>query len=113
MVDIFYFILMSSLYYFRLRLFWRKTISGNDFTPHRVFGCTWKIEFFGNQFHLTVCFMALTRKLVYIFIFTSKHFRVSNAEREKEEKVANPPKTDRTLAQAPPAKSHPSTSAAI
>ena len=84
MVDIFYFILMSSLYYFRLRLFWRKTISGNDFTPHRVFGCAWKIKFSGKAFHLTVCFMALTRKSFYISIFTSNHFRFLDMQRERE-----------------------------
>ena len=68
----------------RLCLFWRKTISGNDFTPHCVFGCAWKIKFFGKTFPLTVCFMVLTRKLVYIFIFTTNHFRVSDAQRERE-----------------------------
>ena len=56
--------------------------------------------------------MALTHKLVYTFIFTTNHFRVLDAqrEREKEEKVTDPPKTDRTPAPAPPA---PSTGAAI
>ena len=81
-----------------MRLFWRKTISGNDFTPHCVFGCTRKIKFSRKSFHLTVCFMALTRKLVYISIFTSNHFQVSDAqrerEREREERVTDPPKTD-------------------
>ena len=65
-------------------MFWSKTISGNDFTPHRVFGCAWKIKFSGKAFHLTVCFMALTRKLVYISIFSSNHFWVSDAQRERE-----------------------------
>ena len=69
----------------RLHLFWRKTISGNDFTPHRVFGCAWKIEFSGKAFHLTVNIMALTRKLFYISIFTSNHFRTqTRRERERE-----------------------------
>ena len=47
--------------------------------------------------------MALTHKLVYTFIFTTNHFRVLDAqrEREKEERVINPPKTDRTQAPAP------------
>ena len=72
------------IFTFRLCLFWRKTISGNDFTPHCVFGCAWKIKFFGKTFPLTVCFMVLTRKLVYISIFTTNHFRVSDAKREKE-----------------------------
>ena len=68
-----------------LRLFWHKTISGNDFTHHYVFGCAWKIKFFGKAFQLTVCFMALTRKLVYISIFTTNHFLVSDMrERERE-----------------------------
>ena len=39
---------------FRLRLFWLQTISGNHFTPHRIFGCAWKIKFSGKAFHLTV-----------------------------------------------------------
>ena len=68
----------------RLHLFWCKTISGNDFTPHRVFGCAWKIEFFGKQFHLTVNIMPLTRKLVYISIFASNHFRIRRTKRERE-----------------------------
>ena len=52
--------------------------------------------------------MALTRKLVYIFIFTTNHFRVSDAqrEREKEERVTDPPKTDRNLASMPLAPQH-------
>ena len=91
-------------------MFWRKTISGNDFTPHCVFGCTRKIKFSRKSFHLTVCFMALTRKLVYISIFTSNHFWVSDAqrerEREREERITDPPKTDRTPALAPPSRSH-------
>ena len=78
-------------------MFWCKTISGNDFTTHCVFGCAWKIKFSGKAFQLIVCFMALTQKLVYIFIFTSNHFRVSDVhrerEREREERV-----TDRTPA---------------
>ena len=69
----------------KLHLFWRKTISRNDFTPHRVFGCAWKIEFSGKAFHLTVNIMALTRKLFYISIFTSKNFRTqTRKERERE-----------------------------
>ena len=69
----------------RLRLFWRKTISGNDFTPHRVFGCAWKIEFSGKAFHLAVNIMALTLKLFYISIFTSNHFQTQmHRERERE-----------------------------
>ena len=71
----------------RLHLFWRKTISGNDFTPHRVFGCAWKIEFFEKAFHLTVNIMALTWKLFYISIFTSNHFWTQThkeGERERE-----------------------------
>ena len=72
------------IFTFRLCLFLRKTISGNDFTPHCVFGCAWKIKFFGKTFPLTVCFMVLTRKLVYISIFTTNHFRVSDAKRERE-----------------------------
>ena len=67
-----------------MRLFWRKTISGNDFTPHCVFGCAWKIKFSGKAFQLTMCFMALTWKLVYISIFTTNHFRVSDAQTEKK-----------------------------
>ena len=56
--------------------------------------------------------MALTHKLVYTFIFTRNHFRVLDAqrEREKEERVTDPPKTDCTPAPALPA---PSTGAAI
>ena len=92
-------------------MFWCKTISGNDFTPYCVFGCAWKIKFYGKAFPLTVCFMALTWKLVYIFIFTTNHFRVSDAQRERErererERVTDPPKIDRTLAPAPPSRSH-------
>ena len=69
----------------RLHLFWRKSILGNGFPGHRVFGCTWKIKFFGKPFHLTVCFYALTRKLVYSFIFTLNHFRThQSAKRERE-----------------------------
>ena len=67
-----------------MRLFWHKTISGNDFTPYCVFGCAWKIKFSGKAFQLTMCFMALTRKLVYISIFTTNHFRVLDAQRERE-----------------------------
>jgi len=33
------------LQHFKLRLFWCKIISGNDFTPHHVFGCAWKKKF--------------------------------------------------------------------
>ena len=92
-----------------MRLFWCKTISGNDFTPQYMFGCAWKIKFSGITFQLTVCFMALTRKLVYISIFSTNHFRVSDAqrEREREERVTDPPKTDCTPASAPPPRSHP------
>ena len=68
-------------------MFWSKTISGNDFTPHRVFGCAWKIEFSGKAFHLAVNIMALTRKLFYISIFTSNHFRTqTRREREREKR---------------------------
>ena len=71
--------------FFRLCLFWCKTISGNDFTPHHVFGCTWKIEYSGKQFQLTVCFMALTWKIFYISIFTTNDFRTqTHKERERE-----------------------------
>ena len=66
-------------------MFWCKTISGNNFTPHRVFGCTWKIEFSGKAFHLAVNIMALTRKLFYISIFTSNHFW-TQTRRERERK---------------------------
>ena len=64
-------------------MFWCKTISGNGFTPHCVFGCTWKIEFSGKPFQLTVNIMALTWKIFYISIFTSNHFRTSDAQRER------------------------------
>ena len=74
---------------FRLRLFWRKTISGNDFTPHCVFGCTWKIKFSRKAFPLTVCFMALTRKMVHIFIFATKHFRVWRTKRERRDHLTH------------------------
>ena len=58
--------------------------------------------------------MALTRKLVYISIFTTNHFWVSDTqkerererEREKEERVIDPPNTDRTPASVPPSRSH-------
>ena len=75
---------------FRLCLFWRKTISGNDFTPHCVFGCTWKIKFSRKAFPLTVCFMALTQKMVHIFIFATKHFRVWRTKREREREKRSP-----------------------
>ena len=69
----------------RLRLFWRKTILGNGFTAHRVFGCAWKIEFSKKQFHLTMCFMALTQKIFYTSIFPSKDFQTqTRRERERE-----------------------------
>ena len=88
-------------------MFWCKTISGNDFTLHCVFGCAWKIKFSGKTFQLTVCFMALTWKLVYISIFITNHFRVSDTQRERErERVPDPPKTDRTPASAPPSRSN-------
>ena len=67
-----------------LHLFWHKTISGNDFTHHYVFGCAWKIKFFGKTFHLTVCFEALIWKLVYTFIFTSNHFQTHQSRKERE-----------------------------
>jgi len=74
-------------------LIWRKTILGNNFTPHRVFGCAWKIEFSGKQFHLTVNIMPLTRKLVYISIFISNHFRRRiKREREREREIAPHPR---------------------
>ena len=38
----------------RVRLFWFQTISGYHFTPYRVSGCAWKIEFSRKAFHLTV-----------------------------------------------------------
>ena len=49
--------------------------------------------------------MALTHKLVYTFIFTRNHFRVLDAqrEREKKERVTDPPKTNCTPTPAPPA----------
>ena len=80
-------------------MFWRKTISGNDFTPHRVFGYAWKIEFSGKAFHLAVNIMALTRKLFYISIFTSNHFqtqtrREREREREREEIIGTLPHTE-------------------
>ena len=82
------------LLWLRLHLFWHKTILGNDFTPHRVFGCVWKIEFSGNQFHLTVNIMPLTQKMVYISIFTSNHFqRRTNRDRERERKKREYPST--------------------
>ena len=56
-------------------MFWCKTISGNDFTPHRVSGCVWKIEFSKKQFQFTVCFVALTWKIFYTFIFTTNDFQ--------------------------------------
>ena len=68
----------------RLYLFWRKTFSRNDFTHHCVFSCAWKIKFSRKTFPLTMCFMVLTRKLVYISIFTTNHFRVSDTQRERE-----------------------------
>ena len=71
-------------------MFWCKTISGNYFTPHQLFGCAWKIEFSKKAFHLTVCFMAFTWKLVNISIFTSNYFwtqtrKEREREKEKEE----------------------------
>ena len=42
------------LWLVRVHLFWLQTISGNNFTPHRVFGYAWKIEFSEKAFHLTV-----------------------------------------------------------
>ena len=69
---------------FRLRLFWRKSISRNDFTLYCVFGCAWKIKFFGKTFHLIVCFEALIWKLVYTFIFTSNHFQTHQTRKERE-----------------------------
>ena len=41
-------------------------------------------KIFLKAFQLTVCFMALTWKLVYTFIFTTNHFRVLDAQRERE-----------------------------
>ena len=58
-----------------------------------MFGCAWKIKFSRKAFQLTVCFMALTRKLVYTFIFITNYFRVSDAQRERERE-----KRDRTPA---------------
>ena len=82
-------------------MFWCKTISGNDFTPHYVFGCAWKIEFSGNQFHLTVNIMPLTRKMVYISIFTSNHFR-RRAKRERTPAPASSHRRDRTTIEIAP-----------
>ena len=52
--------------------------------------------------------MALTRKLVYISIFTTNHFQVSDMqrEREREERVTDPPKINRTPAPTPPSRSN-------
>ena len=72
-----------------MRLFWFQTISRNYFTSHRVFGCTWKIEFSGKAFHLTINIMALTQKLFFVSIFTSNHFRTqTRREREREREPA-------------------------
>ena len=49
--------------------------------------------------------MALTRKLVYIFIFTTNHFRVSDTQRERErerERELPIAQTNRNPAMAPP-----------
>ena len=49
-----------------------------------MFGCAWKIKFSVKPFQLIVCFVALTRKLVYTFIFTSNHFRTHQTRKERE-----------------------------
>ena len=71
-----------------------------------MFGCAWKIKFSEKAFQLTVCFMALTRKLVYTFIFTTNHFRVSDAQRERERERRESYRFTQN-------RSHPSTGAAI
>ena len=68
----------------KLRLFWCKTISWNVFTPQCVFSCAWKIKFSVKPFQLIVCFVALTQKLVYTFIFTTNHFRTHQTRRKRE-----------------------------
>ena len=69
----------------RVRLFWFQIILGYHFTPYRVSGCAWKIEFSRKQFHLIVCFMALTQKIFYTSIFASNDFRTqTRRERERE-----------------------------
>ena len=68
----------------KLRFFWCKTISLNVFTPQCVFSCAWKIKFSVKPFQLIVCFVALTQKLVYTFIFTTNHFRTHQTRRERE-----------------------------
>ena len=68
-----------------------------------MFGCAWKIKFSGKAFQLTMCFMALTRKLVYISIFTTNHFRVSDSQREKErERERRAPHSHRVVTHTDP-----------
>ena len=66
----------------RLYLFRLQTISGNPFTPFRVFGCTWKIEFFIYFDHKI---RPLTRKMNAAFVLPSNHFQAHRrAKRERE-----------------------------
>ena len=68
----------------RLRLFWRKTISGNHFTPHCVFGCAWKIEFFGKTISFDREYYGFDPEIVLHFYFHFKPFPDSDAQRERE-----------------------------
>ena len=97
-------------YLLRLRLFWYKTISGNDFTPYCVFGYAWKIKFSGKAFQLTV-FYGFDLEIGLHFYFYYKPFpgprRAKRGRgREKEERVTDPPKTDCTPAPVPAYISH-------
>ena len=75
-----------------LCLFCLKTISGNHFTPYRVFGCAWKIWSNEKSFPLTVKRSHFSRKINYTLILPSNDFQDSDREREGEKKEYKGPK---------------------
>ena len=79
----------------RLYLFRLQTISGNPFTPFRVFGCTWKIEFFIYFDHKI---RPLTRKMNAAFVLPSNHFQAHRrAKRERESELDRAPTPDTSV----------------
>ena len=90
-------------------MFWCKTISGNDFTPHLHVWLRMENKIFQKSISVDRVFYGFDSEIGLHFYFHYKLFpglRRAKREREREERVTDSPKTDRTPAPAPPYISH-------
>ena len=64
-------------------MFWCKTISGNDFTPHCMFGCTWKIKFSKKHF-IWPCKIWLWPENWFTFLFSLQTISRSQTRKKRD-----------------------------